>query len=525
MAFDKRTGVPVWISSPGGRPFDTTYSPPIVADVEGTRLLMAGGGDGTVHAIKVWTGEPVWKYVISKRGVNTGVALNGTTAIVTHSEENLDTSEMGLIAAIDARAKGDIGKAQVKWSKVGFQAGFSSPIADGDRLYQVDNGANLFAFDINSGRELWKQNLGTIQKASPVLADGKIYVGSENGKFFILKPGQEKVEILDSHQLAEGEQIIASPAVANGRVYMVSTDAIYCIGTKKNATPNPSMTVDNKAPAGATPAFVQIVPAEVVLKPGETVKYKVSTYDAHGKLIGPVADAQWSLAQLKGTASNNTFVAAADAPWQAGVVNATVNGVKGTTRVRVLAPMPWEENFDSAAPGPPPPAWINATGKFTIREMEDSKVLVKLSDNPFTKRARAFMGPIDWKNYTVEADVRATEKRRQLGDAGVVAQRYNLILFGNHQRLELESWQPETKRTVSTKFAWKADTWYHVKLRVESSGNKVIARGKAWAKSDPEPDKWLVERTDEYPEFQGSPGIYADAPFEVFFDNVKVTPN
>jgi outer membrane protein assembly factor BamB len=37
MAYDKRTGAPVWISSPGGRPFDTTYSPPVVADVEGTR--------------------------------------------------------------------------------------------------------------------------------------------------------------------------------------------------------------------------------------------------------------------------------------------------------------------------------------------------------------------------------------------------------------------------------------------------------------------------------------------------------
>ena len=76
MAYDKRTGTPVWISSPGGRPFDTTYSPPVVAEVEGTgRLLMAGGGDGTVHAIKVWTGEPVWKYYMSKRGVNTGVVF------------------------------------------------------------------------------------------------------------------------------------------------------------------------------------------------------------------------------------------------------------------------------------------------------------------------------------------------------------------------------------------------------------------------------------------------------------------
>jgi outer membrane protein assembly factor BamB len=525
MAFDKRTGDPVWISSPGGRPFDTTYSPPVVADVEGTRLLMAGGGDGTVHAIKVWTGEPVWKYVISKRGVNTGVALNGTTAIVTHSEENLDTSAMGLIAAIDARAKGDIGKAQVKWSTVGFQAGFSSPIADGDRLYQVDNGANLFAFDINTGRELWKQNLGTIQKASPVLADGKIYVGSENGKFFILKPGQDKVEVLDSDQLADQEQIIASPAVSNGRIYLVSTDAIYCIGTKKVVTPTPSITVEKKAPAGAAATHIQVVPAEIVLKPGQKANFKVFTYDANGKLIGPATGVQWSLTGLKGDLSGNGFGAPADTPWQAGMVVATVNGIKGSARVRVLATAPWQENFDTVAAGPPPATWINAAGKFQVREIEGNKVLVKLADNPFTKRARIYMGPTDMSDYTVEADIRATEKRRQLGDAGVVAQRYNLILFGTHQRLELESWQPETKRTVSAPFEWKGDIWYHIKLRVEPSGKKVIARGKVWPKSDPEPDKWQVERTDEFPEFHGSPGLYADAPFEVFLDNVKVTPN
>lgn len=526
MAFDKRSGQPVWISSPGGRPFDTTYSPPVVADVDGTRLLMAGGGDGTIHAIKVWTGEPVWKYVISKRGVNTGVALNGTTAIVTHSEENYDTSEMGLIAAIDAKAKGDIGKPQVKWAKTGFQGGFSSPLADGDRLYQVDNGANLFAFDINTGRELWQQNLGTIQKASPVLADGKLYVGSENGKFFILKPGQDKVEVLDSDQLADQEQIIASPAVSNGRVFLVSTDAIYCIGAKKVATPNPPLAIHKKAPAGAAVAHVQVVPAEVILKPGDKASYKVFTYDANGQLIGPATGAQWSLTQLKGNAAGDAFTAPADTPWQAGTITATVNGVKGTTRVRVLPTAPWEENFDSAMAGPPPAAWINASGKFQIREVEGNKLLVKLADNPFTKRARIYMGPPGMSNYTVEADVRAIEKRRQLGDAGVVAQRYNLVLFGSHQRLELESWQPETKRTVSAPFQWKGDVWYHLKLRVEPAGNnKVIARGKVWPKSDPEPEKWQVERTDEFPEFHGSPGLYADAPFEVSFDNVKVTPN
>jgi hypothetical protein len=65
-----------------------------------------------------------------------------------------------------------------------------------------------------------------------------------------------------------------------------------------------------------------------------------------------------------------------------------------------------------------------------------------------------------------------------------------------------------------------------MKLRVEPAANgKVVARGKAWPASEPEPEKWQLERTDEYPNTQGSPGIYANAPLEVFFDNVKVTPN
>ena len=525
MAFDKRTGDCVWISSPGGRPFDTTYSPPIVADVNGQRLLMAGGGDGTVHAIKVWTGEPVWKYVISKRGVNTGVALNGSTAIVTHSEENLDTSEMGLIAAIDATHKGDIGKDQVKWAKYGFQMGFSSPLAAGDDYYQVDNGANLIAFDINNGRELWKYNFGTIQKGSPVMADGKIYVGSETGKFAIVRPTHQKVEELNVVQFPEGEQVIASPAIANGRIYVISTDAIYCIGKNKQTTPNVNMTVDRKAPAGAAVAHLQVFPTELVLKPGDKAQFKVLAYDDHGKLIGPANGVQWSLTGLKGSQNGDTFVAPSDPQPQAGMVVATAGSIKGQARLRVIPNLPWSLDFESSAPGAAPAHWINATSKFSVRDIEGNKVLVKHADNAFTKRARLFMGPINLANYTIETDFRAIEKRRQLGDAGVVAQRYNLILFGNHQRLELQSWQPETQRTVSAPFEWKGDTWYHLKLRVEPEGNKILARGKVWAKDQPEPDKWIVERRDEFPESEGSPGLYADAPFEIFFDNLKVTPN
>ena len=255
--------------------------------------------------------------------------MNGTTAIVTHSEENLDTSEMGLIAALDARSKGDLTKKDLKWSKVGFQGGFSSPIADGDRLYQVDNGANLYAFDINTGKTLWHHNLGTIQKASPVLADGKIYPGSENGRFVILRLGQEKAEVLDEDQLPEGEQIVASPAVSNGRIYLVSNENIYCIGTKKTVTPNPSFAVDKKAPAGAAVAHVQVVPAEVALKPGEKVQFKAFTYDANGRLIGPATGIAWSAGGVQGAVADGGYAAPSEPKAAEGEIVATVGGVKG----------------------------------------------------------------------------------------------------------------------------------------------------------------------------------------------------
>ncbi len=529
IAFDKRSGETLWVSTPGGRPFDTTYSPPVISVVNGMRLLIAGGGDGTVHAIQAQTGVPVWKYVISKRGLNTGAVISGSTAIVSHSEENLDTSEMGMVAAIDAGARGDIGPGQVKWAMKGFQGGFSSPLIDGDRVLQIDNGGNLFAFDVVKGRQLWKQNLGTIQKASPVLADGKIYVGTENGKFYILRAGQERCEILDQDPLGSAttpEVIIASPAVSRGRVYVVSMEALYAIGQKTAGTPDPPAPREPAPAPGAAVAHIQVIPTELLLKPGGAARFRARLYDAQGRFLREEQPA-WSLEQLKGAIGpGGQFAASADAVAQAGLVKATVGSVAGAARVRVVPPLDWSENFEAAAGEAPPRHWINATGKYALRNLDGNKVLVKLADNPFTKRARVFMGPVDWHDYTVEADFRADEKRRQMGDAGVVAERYQLVLFGNHQRLELGPWQPETERTVTAPFAWKAHTWYRLKLRVENlPDGKTRARGKAWAASEPEPAAWMIEMIDSIPNRQGSPGIYADAPFEVFFDNLKVTAN
>lgn len=533
MAFDKRTGETVWISTPGGRPFDTDYSGPIIARINGTRLLITGLGDGGVHAVKVATGEPVWHFLMSKRAINTAPVLDGTTVIVSHGQENLEGTEMGMLAAIDATAKGNIPVTQAKWSEKGFIGEFSSGVVDGDRYLQVDNGANLFAFDVVTGRQLWKQNLGTIQKASPAFGDGKIYVGTETGKFYILRPHADRCEVLSEVEMPISQQgifnervpepVVASAAIARGRVYFVSSDTLYAIG-KKIRVPAQPATADTPPPAGS-PAWVQVVPTEVTMISGQTSTFKARLFDEHGEFLRE-EKASWALDGLKGSVEDGHFTAAPGAG-HAGMVKATVGAITGEARVRVVPPLPWNETFDSYAVNTIPPYWLGAAaGRYQVVEMDGGKVLAKAPNETLFKRMRIFLGPTDWSDYTVEADVRAPEKRRQMGDVGVTAQRYTLVLFGNNQQLELFSWEPETKRNVEVPFTWKPDTWYHLKLCVENiADGKVHIRGKAWPTAESEPDGWLIDHVDPIGNREGSPGLFGDATYGVFFDNLKVTAN
>lgn len=539
IALDKRTGDIMWISTPGGRPYDTSYSPMNIVTVNGVRLLVTGGGDGAALAIKPQTGEPVWNLVIAKRALNTGILVSGPLAILSHSEENLDSNQMGMIAAFDPTGKGKLGKESIKWADLGFLGGFSSAVIDSDRIYQADNGGNLFAFDLGTGRQLWKQNLGTIQKASVVLGDGKIYIGTESGKFYILRPHADSCEVLSEVELplsVQGlasqkipEPVVASAAVARGRVYFVSSDTLYAIGPKRTRVKPWKPVTQPLDPGQGAPAWVQVAPTEMVLKPGDTVQLHVRLYDAAGRFLREENSATWSLKGLKGTVTDGKLAVAPDNVGQAGLIKATVGNLSGEARARVIPPLPWNETFDSYAVGSVPPQWVSATTgptPFRVSELDGQKVLEKPPNETLFKRMRVFMGPTDWSNYTMEADVRVTEKRRQMGDVGITAQRYTLFAFGNNQQLEMNSWEPEPARAVFVPFTWQPDKWYRLKLRVENtSDGKARVRGKGWAVGDPEPAGWMIDKIDPIPNQQGSPGIFVDARFGAYFDNIKVTPN
>jgi outer membrane protein assembly factor BamB len=535
FAFDKRTGQTVWVSSPQARHWDTNYSTPIVADVNGSRLLIVGGTDGVFHALQVNTGKPVWSLEVSKRAILNSVLFRDNTVYLTHGEENIDTTEMGMVAAMDATGTGALTGSAIKWVTRGFLPTFSSPVMDNERLYSVDNSAILGAFDLKTGRQVWSKRLGTLQKGSPVFADGKLYVGTENGKFYILRPTATDAEVLDEDVIGpatDPEPVIASPAISDGRVYVTTmgpqtqpqaTGHLYAIGTRRAA--------GKTAPAVAAPAAstgpvaqVQLFPYEALLNPGDKQAFTLKLYDAKGNFIRqePAAGAQWSLDLLQGTVGpDGTYVAPAGG--SAGFVKAAIGDATGQARVRVMPPLPLSYDFEGIKAAP---MWWTANTKSTAGQLEGAGVLIRPRDDSVGRRAKIMVGRPDWSDYTIEADVRGTESRRQRGDIGLINQRYVLVLFGNDQRLELQPWQAADEMTVSMPFEWALNSWYRMKMRVaNNTDGTTLIQGKVWPVGKPEPAAWTIQKTDKIPHRKGSPGLYVDGYSDMQFDNLRVYKN
>ena len=533
MAFDKLTGEMVYLGAPGQRPFDTTYSPPMITDVDGVRMIIGGGSDGAWWGVKAATGEPVWRYPVSKRGLNTGAIRIGDKLYLSHSEENLETSTMGFRAVLDLSVTGAVDDSRTDWVHRGFLAGYSSPVTDGERVYQVDNGAMLGAFDPETGEEIWSLKLGTIQKAALVLADGKLYVGTSNGKFLIIRPGPGGAEILNEEQLGTPdapEPIRAGAAVSDGRIYFATGAALYAIGTPDSTARPFRPATRTRTTSAGPPASMLVVPADATISPSDSLDFRVRLFDARGNFIRE-DNADWTLTDLDGEiAADGTYTAPSTPTGYAGKVGATLDGLTAEARVRVIPPIDWGTSFDDFDVGGLPTWWLNTRLKYSVQELDGNKVLAKRADNQFSfiRRARTYAGNHDASNYTTEADILFVEGRRTMGDGGVVAQGYQLVMFANHQRVELQSWQPETARTVTAPMTIEPDTWYHTKLEVQTlQDGSVRARGKVWEQGAAEPPAWMLERTDA-PGLgitAGGPGLYGDARFEIYFDNFKVTPN
>jgi hypothetical protein len=578
VAFDKKTGEVVWWSETGHQVKDTYYSNPVVAVINGERVLISGGGDGGVHAFQVRTGKKLWSYMFGSGGVNVTPVVSGNHVYISHGEENLTGGERGMLLCLDA-SKVTNGKPQLVWKVEGIQFKFPSPILHDDRLYIADEAATLYCYDLKEsiakkeGVELWEQGYGKEAKGSPVWADGKIYATAVEGTVVILQPGDKECKELSRVRLRSQHPGIAlsingGPSVANGRVYFMTSEEIYCLG-KSGAKPEagaiPPGPKEEAPAAGAKAAQLQVVPADVQLYPGQSATFKVRLFDEQGRFLKE-SKAEWATAPflapppapgakpqegppppaLQGEITADGKLTVSDkVPGQFGGVVAKAEGLTGRARVRVAPRLPYAQDFSKVPENRTPGGWVGAQGKFLVKKLDGKNVLAKNNTVPSTLVAKAntyiTIPDAGHGDYTVQADVRGSLKKNQyLPDMGLINCRYTLILTGIGQkdgvgqRLSLQSWDamPRIDRTVD--FAWKPDTWYTLKLSVEQSGGKALLKAKAWERGQEEPKDWTVTFEDPTPNGPGSPGLHGfstnvvgptDPGSEIYYDNVKVTPN
>ena len=540
FAFEKRTGEIRWIAAPGGRFTNPNiYSTPVVAVINGERMLIGGNADGNVYAMKVRTGEKIWQFDFGKRGLHASVVVDGNIVYAAHGEENRDTPIMGRVVAIDATGTGNVTKTHELWRIDGAEVGYTSLLVKDGRLYFVDNSANLYAVDGKTGKQFWQHSLGTVGKASPVWADGKIYYPEVNGRFHILQPGDTSCVELDNEKItmADGRyaELYGSPAVAYERLYFASENGVFCLGNKKAKYQAERGKMDSatdwKAAKGAAPAYLQLVPADVTIQAGDAVSFRARILDDKRRFISEVT-AEWQLGDLRASMSDGQVLRTTPETTPiVKVLEASYQGLKGTVRLRILSPLPTTEDFETYAPGENPPFWLGGGSanspatKFIVTDLDGNKVLNKPVSQRGVQRGEVYIGMPNLKNYTIQADVLSEQIKRKLSNPGLINSGYTFEVIAPSRKLEIFSWISERRMAKEVPFQLEGDTWYTMKLQVDNTGANAIVRGKIWKKDAPEPESWTITAEDPHPVREGSPGIYGFTKTNLYYDNIKITKN
>ena len=577
VAMDKDTGNVVWW---GETPFDligTYNSNPVIANIGGQRLLISGSADGGLHAFQVRTGKRVWSYKFSNGVINPSPLVVGNYVLCSHGEGNPEGGEIGRVICLDASKlktnKDGSTSPEVVWQfRDGTKFGLASPASDGKFLYVPDDSGKLYCFDIakeptgaaKTNKFLWKFNYGTLARGSPLVADNKIYITGVDARFVIIELDGKRLPT-KSHEVKFKAppggtglvEVHSTPAVSDGRVFFGTRDESFCIGTKdgKAGAVAPMKNQEAAPAAGEAPGQLQIFPADAVAKPGEALEFHVRAFTAKGVPI-PMSklEAEWSLPLPPAPKAGGVQPPALDAtidpatgkvtinpkkPAQHGLVMAKVGGLTAMARVRVVAQIPYKQDFTQIPLTVAPSGWVNAQGKYAVVEKDGNKVLFKLNTNPAppVARAYAYMTAPTSTGYTIEADVMGIAQKEKLGDGGIMANRYTFYLDGKtddkgNRTVRLISWEALPRINTDAPFNWMAGTWYRMKLTVEVGEKEAFVRAKVWDRSQSEPEKWTIEFKDPLPNREGAAALYgyvsnADAKepgSEIYYDNVSVTP-
>ena len=230
MRIDKKNGKTLWkVDRPTNaiRESPDSYTTPgLLRYGKNTEIVITGGDCVTGHDPA--TGKELWR----ANGLNpeNNPFYRIVASPIIFDEIIYVPTRVKPLLALKAGGKGDVTNSHVLWSTVNGPD-VPTPVTDGKYFYIVKDNGVVFCLDAKTGAEVYGQQrlkAGTYS-ASPVLADGKIYVTSEDGVTSVVAAGP-KFELLAENAL--NEYTLSSPAISDGRIYIKTSGHLYAIGKK-----------------------------------------------------------------------------------------------------------------------------------------------------------------------------------------------------------------------------------------------------------------------------------------------------
>jgi outer membrane protein assembly factor BamB len=240
IAINKNTGKLVWEdNSVGEKILHGQWSSPTVAKIGGVDQVMMGQGDGWIRGYEALTGKKLWEFDTNPKDsvwpktrnelISTPVVYDGLVYIA-NGQDPEHGEGVGHMYAIDATKRGDITKTGLVWHYEKIRRTVSTPaIADGI-VYIPDFSGFFHAVDAKTGKEIWVHDMLAAIWGSALLADGKLYLGDEDGDVVVMQAGKEKKVLAEMNM---GSSVYSTPVPANGVLFIANRNQLFALAEKK----------------------------------------------------------------------------------------------------------------------------------------------------------------------------------------------------------------------------------------------------------------------------------------------------
>ena len=213
LALDMMTGDEIWSAE---RETISWASPTIARTEFGPHLLVNSAE--SVDAYDPETGTLLW----SEEFLNGEVAPSPAYA----NGYVFAAQEYALACAVKLGGTADAIETEIAWEYDFYLPEVCSPVSDGTYVYYGTTPGDFVCLSLETGEEVWVEELGSTFNASPVLVGDRMYVVDMDGVVYVMKTGGE-FELLAKIEM--GEEVSATPAFLDGRIYLRTAQHLYCI--------------------------------------------------------------------------------------------------------------------------------------------------------------------------------------------------------------------------------------------------------------------------------------------------------